>query len=206
MDQFDGKIGLIVQVLAGFADDGQDSLKFRDVEHPFSSESCQRKCRRIPELTLPGHALFRLHETSFLLLFGGYDADSEQTSSKLIVVDLRHLEWWYQPVEGGIAAGRIDPTMVAVNRELYIFGGYRNFDGNGGPHNSYSIASLSDDGKAWSWEVRDVPYPENVPPGTILGRAATVYEGTKILLATWRTTNDNVSLIFFFFFQSLILV
>lgn len=173
----------------------QDSLKFRDLEFPFSSDSCQRKCKRIPELISPGHTLFRIHETSYLLLFGGYDADSEKTSSKLIVIDLRHLEWWYQPVEGGAATGRINPTMVAIDRtrKLFIFGGYRNFEGNGEPHVSYSIASLSNDGRAWSWELVDVHYPDNIPPGTILGRATTIYKGEKILLTPWRTTNDNVS-------------
>ena len=139
--------------------------------------------------------------TSFLLLFGGYDADSEQVSSKLIVVDLRHLEWWYQPVEGGVPTGRINPTMVTIGQKLYVFGGYRRYGGEfGDPHHSYCIASLSDDGKAWSWEVRDVPYSEKIPPGTILGRATPIYNGTKILLTKWRTTNDDVGLIFFFFF------
>ena len=172
----------------------QDSLKYRDVEF-FSLESCQRKCKRIPELSSPGHTLFRLHATSFLLLFGGYDANSEQVSSKLIVIDLRHLEWWYQPVEGGVPTGRIDPTMVTVGQKLYIFGGYRRFGGDfGDPHNSYCIASLSDDGKAWSWEVRDVPYSEKIPPGTRLGRATPIYNGTKILLTKWRTTNDDVGI------------
>jgi len=164
------------------------------MEFPFSSDSCQRNYKRIPELILPGHALFRIHETSFLLLFGGYDADAEEASSRLIVIDLRHLEWWYQPVEGGIASGRVNPTMVAIDqtRKLFIFGGYRNFEGNGEPHSSYSIASLSDNGRAWSWELVDAPYPNNIPPGTILGRATAIYKGIKILLTPWRTTNNNV--------------
>jgi hypothetical protein len=92
--------------------------------------------------------------------------------------------------------------MVAINqtRKLFIFGGYRNFEGNGGPHASYSIASLSDDGRAWSWELVDVPYPNNIPPGTILGRATTIYKGEKILLTPWRTTNDDVGAFYNYYF------
>ena len=96
---------------------------------------------------------------------------------------------------------RIDPTIVTIGRALYIFGGYRDFVENGRPHDSYSIASLSDDGKVWSWELYDVPYPQNVPRGSILGRATSIYDGLKILLTSWRTTNDNVSTTFLSFFR-----
>lgn len=96
----------------------------------------------------------------------------------------------------GIVTARIDPTMVAIDRKLYIFGGYKYFRGQGGAHASYSIAALSDDGKTWEWEVRDVPYPEIVPPGTIFAEATAVYNGVKILLTPWRRPVEKVCIIF----------
>ncbi len=129
-----------------------------------------------------------MHDTSFILIFGGYDVDAEETCGELIVINLRHLEWWYQTIKGGPVAGRIDPTIVVVNQKLYIFGGYRHFEDNGAPHASYSIATLSDSDN-WHWEARDIPYPQNVPVGTIFGKAVSVYKGMKILLTPWRTTN-----------------
>jgi len=171
-----------------FLHDLQESLTFRSPQSPFSRCDCKREIKELPRLTLPDCTLLRVHDTSFMLIFGGYDVDIEETSSKLIVVNLRHLEWWYQGIEGGPVAGRINPTIAMVDRKLYIFGGYRNFEGDGAPHASYSIAELSDGG-TWRWEARDVPYPQHVPKGSIFGKAEPVYNGTKILLLPWRTTH-----------------
>lgn len=158
-------------------------------------------------LSLPTCELFRFHGTSLIVIFGGFDVHTEKASNKLIMVDLKYLEWWYQPVEGGDVAGRIDPTMVVIDEKLYIFGGYSHFEkngdgngegnsegngnGNGSPHRSYSIAALSDDG-VWHWDTRDVPYSSDIPEGLAFGRATPIYGGKKILLTPWRTTNNNV--------------
>lgn len=166
----------------------QESLTFRNPQFPFSSDDCKREPKELPRLTLADSTLFRHNDTSFILIFGGYDVDDEETSGKLIVVNLRHLEWWYQTIEGGPVEGRINPTIVTIDQKLYIFGGYRHFERDGAPHASYSIAALAD-GTTWRWEARDVPYPQNVPKGSIFGKAEPIYDGGKILLLPWRTTS-----------------
>jgi hypothetical protein len=157
-------------------------------------EECQRDIKELPELSLPGCTLFRLHGTSFLLVFGGYYVDEEIPSSDLIVINLRFLEWWFADVQGGPVTARIDPTIVAIDQRLYVFGGYRNFTDSGDPHSSYSIAALSEDGSTWNWDVIDASYSSDVPEGTIFGGATPVYKNyEKILLTPWRTTNSDVS-------------
>ncbi len=172
----------------------QKCLRYRKPYSPFSVEERNREFKELPLLSLPDCKLFRFHGTSLILIFGGFDVDAGKASCRLIVVDLKYLEWWYQPVEGGHVAGRIDPTIVVIDKKLYIFGGYRRFGGNGSPHRSYSIAALSDDGD-WHWDARDVPYPSDIPEGLAFGRATPIYGGEKILLTPWRTTNHDVGLL-----------
>lgn len=169
----------------------QNSLRYRKPYSPFSAEERNRELKELPLLSLPDCQFFRFHGTSLILIFGGFDVDTEKASNKLIMVDLKYFEWWYQPVEGGDVAGRIDPTMVVIDQKLYVFGGYSHFKGNGSPLGSYSIAALSDDG-VWHWDGRDVPYSSDIPEGFAFGRATPIYGGTKILLTPWRTTNSNV--------------
>lgn len=148
----------------------------------------------MPQLSLPACTLLRLHGTSFLLVFGGFEPDEEVSTSRLIVINLRYLEWWFAEFQGEPALGRIEPTIVAIDKRLYVFGGYKRFGRNPEPHTSFSIAKLTEDEWTWRWKARDVPYSANVPQGTIFSRATPVYHGAKILLTPWRTTNCDVSL------------
>lgn len=170
----------------------QKSLKFRNPMSPFSQEELQRKQKPLPVLGLSACTLFRWHETSMLLLFGGYDNDAEEASSQIIVVDVTHSEWWFLTIEGEPVEGRIDPAIVAIDHKLFVFGGYRRYGRDPQPHRSYSIASLSDTGK-WTWEARDVAYTNIIPQGHIFGAAVPMYNNTKILLTIGRTTGDEVS-------------
>lgn len=122
----------------------------------------------------------RIHNTSIILIFGGFNVDEDKAVSTLIAVDVDHLEWWYVTVEGGHVAARINPVIVAVDQKLYIFSGYKKFskmDSNA--FQSYSIAAYSALHR-WQWEARDVSYPGPTPRTFGVGMA--IYNGKKILL------------------------
>lgn len=113
----------------------------------------------------------------------------ERVSSKIIVVNLDRLEWWYLRLEGEDVEARINPVVVAVDTKLYIFGGYKQFE-NCQPFHSYSVAEFLQD-QQWHWSVRDQPYSNIVPQGHSFGKAIPVYNGAKILLTPGRIL-DNV--------------
>lgn len=126
----------------------------------------------------------RIHNTSFILIFGGYSLDDDKAVSTLIAVDVDHLEWWYVKVEGGQVSPRINPVVVAVEQKLYIFSGHRSFSKKDcRPFKSYCVASYSAPG-GWRWEARDVPYPGLDPQ--VFGAGIAVYGGKKILLTPGR--------------------
>ena len=114
----------------------------------------------------------------------------EEASSKTIVVDLDHLEWWYLQLEGDDVEARIAPAVVAVDTKLYIFGGYRQLnDDDPQPFDSYSVAEFLQD-QRWHWTVRDQPYSNIVPQGHSFGKAIPVYNGAKLLLTPGRILDD----------------
>ena len=128
--------------------------------------------------------------SSFIFIFGGYDTGTEEASSKTIVVDLDHLEWWYLQLEGDDVEARIAPAVVAVDTKLYIFGGYRQLnDDDPQPFDSYSVAEFLQD-QRWHWTVRDQPYSNIVPQGHSFGKAIPVYNGAKLLLTPGRILDD----------------
>lgn len=131
-----------------------------------------------------------MDNSSFIFIFGGYDTGMEEASSKTIVVDLDHLEWWYLQLEGDDVEARIAPAVVAVDTKFYIFGGYRQLnDDDPQPFDSYSVAEFLQD-QRWHWTVRDQPYSNIVPQGHSFGKAIPVYNGAKLLLTPGRILDD----------------
>jgi len=128
--------------------------------------------------------MLSIDNSNFIFIFGGYDIDKEKASSKIIVVDLDHLEWWYLRLEGGDVEARIAPAIVAVDTKLYIFGGYDD-DYSRRLVNSYSVAEFLQD-QRWHWTIRDQPYSNIVPQGHSFGKAIPVYNGAKLLLTPGR--------------------
>ena len=171
----------------------QNSLKFRNPYNPFSREDRHRKATPLPQLSEPGCTILSIDNSSFIFIFGGYDHDKDEASSKIIVVDLDHLEWWYLRLEGDDVEARIAPAVVAVDTKLYIFGGHRQLDEDGDDElklfNSYSVAEFLQD-QCWHWTVRDQPYSNIVPQGYAVGKAIPVYNGAKLLLTPGRILNN----------------
>ena len=83
--------------------------------------------RQLPRLSQPGLALVRIHDTTFIFIFGVFNIEEHKSVSTLIAVDVDHQEWWYVPVDGGAVSGRIKPVVVAVDQRIYIFGGDRKY-------------------------------------------------------------------------------
>lgn len=159
----------------------QDKLRFRNPSDPFSCEELLREKRCLPELSGPGLTLMRINNTSFILIFGGHSVDEDKAVSTLIAVDVDHLEWWYVRVEGGHVAARINPVVVAVEKKLYIFSGFKTFSKKQcHPFKSYSIATYSAPRGGWHWEARDVSY--SGLDHQLFGAGLPVYDGKKILL------------------------
>ncbi|KIM41278.1 hypothetical protein M413DRAFT_445315 [Hebeloma cylindrosporum] len=170
-----------------------NSFKFRDAYNPFSRDPRHQKLNPLPQLTEPACAIVYIDNRSLLIIFGGYDIDAETASSKIIVVDLDHLEWWYVQLEleGQDVEARIEPAIAFINGKLYVFGGYRKLDyRDPQPFNSYSIGEFQQDGR-WHWSVRDQPYSNIVPQGHLFGRAIPVYNGAKLLLTPGRVCSQH---------------
>ncbi|KAF8208118.1 Alpha/Beta hydrolase protein [Mycena galopus ATCC 62051] len=118
-----------------------------------------------------------------LLLFGGQlDGLNEQasgdTSNELLAIDVDHLKWWVVEVAGGPVAARAAARLVIVDDQLFIFGGETQQQSN----ESYSVASFAN--HRWTWDVRDEPYPADVPALGSSCDAVTIQDGDtqKILL------------------------
>ena len=151
---------------------------------------------RLPRLSYPGCTLLRINDSSFAFVFGGYDASLEMPHSGAIIIDLESQAWWHLPIDsdGRSISARIDPSVVAIGNKVYIFGGYRRFGDDPKPHESFSIVEYLPEQGIWKWAAQDEPYSAPVPVGHAFGRACSVYNGTKILLAPGRLTDDNVRL------------
>ena len=144
----------------------------------------------LPQLTDPGGTILSIDNSSFVFLFGGYDIEAEVASSKIVVIDPDHLEWWYLRLEGEGVQPRIDPVVVAVDTNLYVFGGYRQLGPEDPqPCTSYSIAEFLPN-RQWQWTVRDQPYSNIIPKGHLFGGATPVYNGAKILLTPGCLANN----------------
>ena len=128
----------------------------------------------------------RFHNTTVILIFGGYSFDEEKAVSTLIAIDVNHLEWWYVTVEGGNVAARINPVVVAVEQTLYIFSGFKKFSKDNQPFKSYSVASYSSL-RRWRWDAKDVPYSGiSGSDHQLFGAGMALYNGKKILLTPGR--------------------
>ncbi|KAF8952006.1 hypothetical protein BDZ97DRAFT_1768983 [Flammula alnicola] len=163
----------------------------RNPYDPFSEEELRRPPKRLPKLSLPGCTLLRIHDSSFIFIFGGFDYITDEATSRVIVIDLEHTAWWYLKLNGEAVNARINPAVVAIDDKLYIFGGYRKFGHDPQPHSSFSIAEYKAAEGIWHWAVRDAPYSNPVPEGHVFGQGISVYNGTKILLTPGRLTNDD---------------
>ena len=151
-----------------------------------------RAVKPLPCISYPGVTLLRIHNTSFIAIFGGYDADAERARSEIIILDPAKREWWTLKIQGEGVGPRISPAVVAIGNCIYVFSGYRQFGDDPQPYNSYSIAEYFPDRGFWQWSTRDEPYSGSVPAGQAFQEACSVYNGTKILLTPGRMTGDEV--------------
>jgi hypothetical protein len=152
----------------------------------------RREKRELPRLGQPGLALVRIHDTTFIFIFGGFSVEEDKSVSTLIAVDVDHREWWYVPVDGGPVSGRIKPVVVAVDQRIYIFGGDRQyFKANPQSLRSYSIALYQPAHRQWTWEACDIPYPDFIPPDQVFGAGIAIYNGKKIMLTPGKPVCHN---------------
>ncbi|KDR76953.1 hypothetical protein GALMADRAFT_66355 [Galerina marginata CBS 339.88] len=170
-----------------------NALTFREpYKSPYSKTELKREKRHLPALSHPGCTLWRYEGHSFIFLFGGYDAASDGASSKVVIINLKLREWWYED-RLGRTNPRIAPSIVAIGNKVYIFGGYKELEGDPQACYSYSIAEHrpEDPISPWAWEVRDTPYSGHLPSDFVVGQAVAVYGGKKILLAPGRLNHTD---------------
>lgn len=160
-----------------------DRLQFSDAYDPFSE---LRQERKLPALLHAACTFVTLNKRHFLMLFGGYDQATSETSSSLIAVDVDRLSWWWVRPQGVPVISRFSPTMVAIKNRLYIFGGLQ----NDVVLKSYSIIEYADG--AWQWIERDrhACYPDGseLPsePFALTASAVALYDGKQVLLTPGR--------------------
>ncbi|KAJ7450828.1 hypothetical protein FB451DRAFT_988361, partial [Mycena latifolia] len=168
-----------------------DSLRFRPKNHnpdPFCKNGPELELRPLPRLTEPAIALSSLGGGNFVFLCGGFN--SQNPTSDLIVIDLDDNIWWFVDVPGTQIRPRMSACMVAVDNQLFIFGGRDQFDDDSPTIRTYSIAVYKPETR-WTWMVSDAPMPPDLP---FLGfgiQAVPVYDGQKILLTRGRIKNDT---------------
>ncbi|KAF9477643.1 hypothetical protein BDN70DRAFT_934033 [Pholiota conissans] len=177
-----------------------------DLTAPFSRVERNRSKKGLPPISFPGVALFRMDENSYIVMFGGCDADEKRPRSEMVIIDLDNLEWWQMQIEGSVAP-RIDPAMVTIDNSIYVFSGYRQSGGSSQALQSYSVAECDLESGIWRWTTRDCPYSALVPVGQAFQEAFSIYNGTKILLTSGRTTANSKEAISFkpkntFFFHA----
>lgn len=170
-------------------------MKFHDSSSLYSNE----KVQPLPRLDKPGFTLFRHQERSSIILFGGYDLDEEEATSRIIVVDPQNQLWWEASTEGGPVFPRINPAIIAMKNRLYVFGGYENYRGDPQNISKYSIALFTPKGGIWTWEYCDEEYGNDSRDGrrvnSNFASATSICGGSKILLTPGksRPTDDLVS-------------
>ncbi|KAJ6552219.1 hypothetical protein DFH09DRAFT_1038828 [Mycena vulgaris] len=168
-----------------------DSLRFRPKNYtpdPFSKNGAEFELRRLPALTDPGIALVSLGGGTFVFLFGGHNL--QNTTSDLIAIDLDEYTWWFVDVPGTPILPRMSASLVAIENQLFIFGGRPNSDETSPAIRTYSIAVYNPDTR-WTWMVSDAPMPPDLP---LLGfniQATPVYGGQKILLTQGRVQDNK---------------
>ncbi|KAF8953071.1 hypothetical protein BDZ97DRAFT_635746 [Flammula alnicola] len=168
-----------------------NDLRNRNPYKPFSQEDRKPQLKRLPTLVSPGATLVRIENASFILIFGGFDCDKNEPSSKVIMIDPEEKEWWFLKFDGEDVGPRLNPAMVAVNNKMYIFGGYEKVGNDHRPCRSFSIAECKPEG-VWHWEVRDAPISPSIPQGHMFGQAIPVYNGMKILLGPGTLMNKPI--------------
>ncbi|KJA23945.1 hypothetical protein HYPSUDRAFT_214963 [Hypholoma sublateritium FD-334 SS-4] len=171
-------------------------LTYRIPHAPFSEEELEPKTRQLPRISHAGICFLHFRDTSFIVIFGGYDHHTASPSSDMIVINLKNLGWWIVRLEDDDGKKeevipRISPEIVAIDKTIYIFGGYRQFGDNPRPCTSFSVAKYAEDEGRWKWTAKDKPYPAPVPSGKIFGSVCSAYNGKKILLGPGRLTDNN---------------
>lgn len=180
---------------------------FRIPDAPFSRQELHPTKKPLPQLTLPGCCLVRIEGQSFIYLIGGFDADLDKPSARVIVVDPDRLSWWYLKIEGDPVCPRIHPAVASIGDNIYVFGGYACFveeyeegqeqeEQDCKPYNSFSVLTYNPHNCSWHWKIRDrsynvssgdYPIPDNHP----FGAAIPVYGGKKVLLFPGRHSEST---------------
>ncbi|KAJ7639773.1 hypothetical protein DFH06DRAFT_641775 [Mycena polygramma] len=132
-----------------------------------------------------------------LLLFGGQvngtdENDPGEVSNELIAVDVDRSVWWVVDLVGGPVAARVESHLIVVDDRFFVFGGKTYEEGQYRSTESYSVAEYANN--RWTWQVRDVPYPQDVPPLGFSCDAVAIQDGDspKILLTAGCTDyTDN---------------
>ncbi|KAJ7658523.1 hypothetical protein B0H17DRAFT_856065, partial [Mycena rosella] len=173
-----------------------NSLRFRPVPDPFAKNGPEFELRSLPALTEPAIDLMSLGDGTFLFLFGGHD--SNNPTGDLIAIDLDEYTWWFVDVASTNVdfskpptpiKPRLSASMVALDNQLFIFGGRTQFEDDS-VLETYSVAVYNSDNPPktrWTWTKKDQPMP---PLGFSI-QAIAVYNGEKILLTQGRIKNDK---------------
>ncbi|KAJ3515855.1 hypothetical protein NLJ89_g1499 [Agrocybe chaxingu] len=172
-----------------------DSLVYTTPADPFSAAGHTRSTKPLPSLHMPGLAFTEIRGVPVVLIFGGYDRDLDEVSSKLIAINTLHLEWFYVTFEPprnlATIAPRFKPTVVALNERLYIFGGKL---AGKRPHlRTYSVAAFQPGTFQWKWVAADEPYPAEVKQAFRNG--VVVHGEQAILLGPGRTTDEPINFV-----------
>ena len=167
---------------------------------PFATTEQLPHKKRLPRITQPGHALLRVHNSSFIAMFGGYDHDLEESQANIIIINPTNKTWWIVEFEGNERIGpRISPAMVAVHNSIYIFGGYHEIEEGKKlrPIESFSVAEYDPQKKTWRWDIQDRLYHAScIPSGHLFRNACALdenYYHTRILLSPGCLTDLDVS-------------
>ncbi|TFK32387.1 hypothetical protein BDQ12DRAFT_502421 [Crucibulum laeve] len=171
-----------------------DSLTFRQPYNPFSSINREQKYTKLPALLEPACTIMKLEGGTYFLIFGGYDAEKECTTSELIAVDLDSLEWFYIPVSGGSVANRTSAEIIAIRNHLFVFGGRKEPNNRAPPYASYSVIEYNPNVGTWSWELCDQPFPfsRTAHPLGYNIVATAIYAGKKILLTPGQISDARI--------------
>ncbi|KAK7042509.1 hypothetical protein R3P38DRAFT_3448567 [Favolaschia claudopus] len=143
----------------------------RHLPHPLGSPE---RAEQLPPRYGGSMAFYKIKSTGqrVLLLFGGQvnglktDDDGPdgpgEVSNEMLAIDVDNLKWWVIDIAGGRVSPRVQARMLVVDDSLFVFGG-QTYDGDVrlAANESYCIASYNN--YAWTWDVRDEPYPAHTP-------------------------------------------
>ncbi|KAG6828362.1 hypothetical protein H0H93_014946, partial [Arthromyces matolae] len=131
--------------------------------------------------------LCHINGNTLIILFGGRDANSEDTAN-LYVINLNRIEWFQVHTPAGTIP-RADATMQFVDNQLFIFGGNGEL-----AYSSFSVATFDPLKATCEWSTSDhPPLPSlGICPGSQL-----IFGNSKIMLFPGVDKDEEESMINF---------